>query len=502
MNMDNAANRRLGATLSMVNMIASVLLGLVYTPFVLRFLGQSEYGIYTLANSLIAYLAILDLGFGNTLVRYTARAREQGQSESSIYGMFLEFYSVIALVALVVGAILYRHMDSFFSTSFTDAEVVILQRIYLILLANTVISFPASVFSSIIRSHEKFIFANGINLIQNVSRHVINLVVLYLGFRSVAFAVISLIFTIVLAVINLWFCFHKLHVKIRFSRFSWKFYQEVFIYSFFILINIIVDQLYSSTDNVILGKLCGSAVVAVYGIGMVFQTYFTQFSTSIAGVFLPHISKLVVRPDGMKEVSKIFVQVGQLQFTILSLVLIAYIVFGQQFIYLWAGPGYEDAYYIALIIMIPSLIPLSQNIGISVLQANNKHGVRSMMYLSIAILNVIVTIPLSMYFGGIGAALGTALGNLLGQILFMNWYYYKKASLDIPGYWKTILTVLVKSVPVFALFWLINRLIPYNGWVGLIGKGAVAMIAAAPYYYLAMLDADRKKMVRSFLKLR
>lgn len=486
----------------MLNMVASIALGMVYTPFVLRFLGQSEYGIFTLANSLISYLAILDLGFGNTLVRFTARARAQGKDEKNIYGMFLQFYGVIAGVALVVGLYLYRHIDSFFTTSFADGEVVILKRIYLILLLNTVISFPASVFSSVIRSREKFIFANGLNLIQNVSRHILNLVVLYFGFRSVTLASLSLIFTIVVAVINIWFCFGKLKLRIGFGRFSGGFYREVFVYSFFILLNVIVDQLYASTDNVILGKVCGSTAVAVYGIGMIFQSYFMQFSTSIGGVFLPHISKLVVRPDGTKEISRIFVKVGRIQFTVLSLILIGYIVLGQEFIRLWAGEGYRDSYYIALVIMIPEMIPLSQNLGISVLQANNKHAVRSVMYLVIALLNVAISIPLAMRFAGFGAALGTAVGTFLGQIIFMNWYYWKKAGLDIPAYWKKILSIALRSIPVFAVFYLTDRLIPLRDWVGLITKGVVSLVIAAPYYYGVILEQEERDLIRRILRLR
>lgn len=498
----NSLNRKLGASLSMLNMFASVALGLVYTPFVLRFLGQSEYGIFTLANSLISYLSILDLGFGNTLVRYTSRARAQGKDEKNIYGMFLLFYAIISTVALVAGTFLYGHLDSFFSTSFVPDEVVILKQIYVVLLINTVISFPTSVFSSIIRSHEKFVFANGLNLIANVGRHVLNLVVLYIGFRSVSLAVLSLIFTVAVAIVNIIFCFRKLHIRIGFSKFRASFYREVFLYSFFILVDVIVSQLYNSTDNVVLGKFCGSAVVAVYGIGMVFESYFMQFSTSIAGVFLPHISKLVVQPDGKPEISRLFVKVGRIQFAVLMLVLVGYIVLGQQFIELWAGPGYQDAYYIALVIMIPDMIPLSQNLGISVLQANNKHGVRSMMYLVIAILNVAMTIPMAIWLGGFGAALCTAFCSLLGQILFMNWYYWKRAELDIPGYWKTILRLVLRAVPVFGIFWLADRLVPFGGWAGLICKGVAALAVTAPYYYAFILEPADRKMIRGALKRR
>ena len=41
----------------------------------LRLLGQSEYGLYSLVGSIVGYLSVLDMGLGDTVVRYTARNR-------------------------------------------------------------------------------------------------------------------------------------------------------------------------------------------------------------------------------------------------------------------------------------------------------------------------------------------------------------------------------------------------------------------------------------------
>lgn len=498
--MDNSFNRKYGAALSMINMAVSLLIGFFYTPLVLRFLGKSEYGIYTLANSLISYLAILDLGFGNTLVRYTARARAEGKEEKNIYGLFLIFYTLISAVALVIGSVIYFNLGTFFKSSFSGQEIIILKSVFIILLINTIIAFPTSVFSAIIRSYEKFVFINTLNLLQNVFRHVITLIILFFGYKSLSIAVIALLSTIAMAVVNIYFCFGKLKIKIGFKRFENEFYKEVFMFSFFILINIIVDQLYANTDNIILGKVCGSAAVAIYGIGVTFQTYFVQFSTAISGVFLPHITKLSVLESGKSQMSDIFIRVGRIQFQVLSFILTGFIVFGRQFIELWAGKGFHDAYYIALFVMIPALVPLSQNIGISVLQALNRHSVRSIMYFAIAILNVLLSIPLAMRYGGVGAAMGTAIGNILGQILFMNWFYFKKIGLDIPKYWHEIISISLKTVPIALIFIFANVIVSLQGWVGLIVKGVLGIILATPYYYFTVFNQYEKGLIGSTIR--
>ena len=62
-----------GAVLNYVIIGLNALVGLLYTPFMLRCLGQNEYGLYSLVASIIAYLTLLDFGFGPAVVRYTAK---------------------------------------------------------------------------------------------------------------------------------------------------------------------------------------------------------------------------------------------------------------------------------------------------------------------------------------------------------------------------------------------------------------------------------------------
>ena len=62
--------RRVGAVLSYVYIAVNMLVMLVYQPIVLRILGSSEYGLYQLTASVINYLTVMDLGFGNGIVQY------------------------------------------------------------------------------------------------------------------------------------------------------------------------------------------------------------------------------------------------------------------------------------------------------------------------------------------------------------------------------------------------------------------------------------------------
>ncbi len=115
---------KIGAALNYVIIGLNTLVGLLYTPYMLRMLGQNDYGLYSLVASVIAYLTILDFGFGNAIIRYTAkfRAERKQREQWEMFGMFLIVYSVIGLIAFAGGLALYYNVDTLFDRTMTAAD--------------------------------------------------------------------------------------------------------------------------------------------------------------------------------------------------------------------------------------------------------------------------------------------------------------------------------------------------------------------------------------------
>ena len=281
--------------------------------------------------------------------------------------------------------------------------------------------------------------------------------------------------------------------------------RAIFAFSFFVFLNILIDQLYASTDKFVLGAVCGSAAVTVYTVGVQFNSYFQQLSTAVSGVFMPQVTRMYAEGAGGAEFSPLFVRIGRLQFVLLSFVLAGFAAFGRQFIALLSGGeldshGVTQAFVIALIIMVPGVIPLSQNIGISILQAMNRHRFRSLAYLVLAVLNVLVSIPLAMRWEGVGAAIGTTLAAFAGQYAMMNWFYWKKIGLDIPGYWRTVGSVTLRTLPMALPAIAINLLLPGGGWMRLILRCVIFTVVYLPYGWFAIFDDYEKNLARGVLR--
>ncbi len=436
---------KLGVILTYINLFASNMVSILYTPFILRTLGQGEYGVYTLVWNIVNYLTVLDLGFSNAIIRYASRykAEKQKEKEASLYGTFLIVYLVIGLIAIGICALVKANFSGF-AKGLTTGEVETALQLIMIGSINIAVSFPFSVFRGIVNVSEKFTFIKVVDLIRTLLTPVTTFAVLLNGGGSVGLMWSYTWISVVVFVAYVYYSFAVLHQKISFKRCDNDVLKSISVYSGYIFLGMIVDKIYWGTDQIILSNKADARSIAVYSIGSSFPGYFISFSTAISGVLLPRITKVFSekKENATQELSEWFIKVGRLQFWVLSLVLLGFIFVGKEFICIWAGNNYESAYWIALIIMIPSLIPLSQNVGISILQAQNKLKFRSVSYVFIAIFNIFVSLALVKKYGGIGCAIGTSLGTILGSIILMNIYYKKIIHLDILGYWKNFISML------------------------------------------------------------
>ena len=503
--------RKAGALLSYVYLALTLVVGLVYTPFCLSIVGESEYGVFAVATSVVGFLTILDFGFNQTMIRYVSRnkALRDEDGERRLYGLFLTFYVAIAVITLIVGVVLAFFIEDIFAGTgrgFTAEEAYRLKIVFGILLVNLVVSFPLGVYTAILNSNEGFVVLKLVNIMNFVLSYGGMSVALLFGGRAIVLAVITTAVSLVTKGVQAVYVQKKYKVRFAFGGVDRDLVREIFGFSFFIFLNIVIDQLYDNTDKFILGIVQGSTTVTIYTVGVQFSAYFQQFSTSISGVFLPRITALTTTEKDMKKVSAIFVKIGRIQFILLGLLASGFVVYGRQFVTLWVGKDKLDAYTIALVVMLPAMIPLSQNIGISVIRALNRHRFRSLVYVVIAVLNVGLSIPLAYYFGGFGAACATGLGTVLGQIITMNWFYYAKIGLDIPKYWKEVLKITLVIVPVCVAaygvsllpFW--SRITAWGGWLSLLVQIFFYCIVFAVTGWLFIFNKYEKGLVMGLLK--
>lgn len=454
-----------GAALNYVSICLNMVVGLIYTPYMLRMLGQSEYGLYSLAASIIAYLTVLDLGFGNAIVRYTAKFRAEGKQreQEEMFGMFFILYIGIGVIAMIAGSVLSLNVENMFSRAMTDTEVSRTRIMLWLMTFNLAFTFPMSIWGSIMSAYERFVFQRIVSIIRSVLNPVVMILLLVVGYKAVAMVVVTTLFNVATLLVNWWYCKYRLTIKVRFAKFKWGFLKEVSIYSFWIFLNAIMDRIYWSTGQFVLGIYKGSVAIAVYAVAIQLESMYMMFSTAISSVFLPKVTSMVTKGSSDEEISDLFIRTGRIQYIVMAYILSAFVVFGKQFIILWAGDDYADAYYLTLMFFVPLTVPLIQNLGILILQARNQMKFRSMLYIVIALCSLGLSIYLAQIYGGYGCAFATGMALLIGQGLIMNIYYQKKQRINIKVFWWEILKMsIVPAIFIVVGLYALNHFEPSN----------------------------------------
>lgn len=500
---EESNQRKKGAVLSYVSIIANTLVQLLYTPFLIRMLGQSEYGLYSLVNSIIGYLTVLDLGFGNAIVVYTAkyRAQKKYDEEKKLHGMFFLIFCIIAVIAGILGIILYFNVDNLFGNTMTTLELKKAKIMMLILTFNLVITFIFNIYSSILNAYERFTFQKTMSILNTLLRPLLMIPFLFLGYKSITMVLIITLINVFVLISNYFYCRKKLNIRIKFSGFDKTMFNVVFGYSIWIFLGTIADKVNWNVDQFILGAISGTIAVSIYSIASQLNSLFINLSTAISGVLLPKMSKMVASNATSEELSNEFIKVGRIQYLVIFLMASGLVLFGKEFIKIWAGDGFITSYYVSLWLIVPLCIPLIQNLGLSIMQALNKYRFRTMSMFVMSFINIILSIILAKKYGPVGCAIGTALSLIIVNVILMNIYYCKEINLNIKKFWFEIFKMTVPNIIPIIIILILMKLININGLLSILIFGSIyTIIYCITSYYLSMNNYERNIVNKVLIK--
>lgn len=433
---------KIGIMLNYINLGVGNLIPIFYTPIMLALLGKNEYGLYKLSSNVTSYLSLISLGIGSAVTRYLIKAyTEKGREEEERYlGLFMIIFQIIAIIAFILGIAILMNLDVWYGNSLTQTELYRMKILVFLMTCNMTLNFSQTPYLSVVTAHEKFIFLQCINIFTTCLGPALNIIVLFLGYASIGMAMSTLAIGIICRIVYCGYVKYSMRIRARYRNLPFGSLKEILFFSFWIFIANVVGQLYNATDTVMIGAVpaLSTVGVAVFNVGNTFNNIVFSLTTGISNLLIPKANKMVFGSASNRELTDLSIKVGRLQCYIIALVVTGFIAFGRPFIYFYAGEGYSDAYWVAILLMVPNMIPLVQSMCLSIIVAQNRHRFRSLVYLGIAIVNVIGTWFLMKVMGIIGAAFMTGLALILGQGIVMNWYYHKKTGLDMIRFWKEL----------------------------------------------------------------
>lgn len=473
------------------------------TPITIKMLGQQEFGLYSLVNSVIGYLALLSLGLGSAYVRFYFRIKSEKYNlkVENLNGMYFFCYLIIAFAVIIMGTIFIVFSKQIFGSKLTEQEHLLAKILLGILTSNLAIRFIMSIFLSYLRAQEHFVAIEIANLIKVLLSPLIIIPLLLFGYGSIGLVLATTAISTIIEIGIMIYAIKICHIRFNFKIFDKKLLKEILAYSIFIAGFQILDQFNNGVDNMILGRHWGTSTISIYAVGAAVSTVIISLPGGINNVIVPEINKIVVSEE-QKEKKTLDMQIkyGRIIFILIAFVLLGFVILGFPFLEMWAGEGFGESYLIVVILVTPKLFGYSLSVSSEYIKAKNMHKERLISYAIAVGLNIILTIPLSMKYGPLGAAIGTGFTYSL-YIIFMNFYYIRVSKINLITFWKQIIKIVfiysLITIPFIILGQYINL---YNKLLfALVGVSFVCIFALVSYLFV--FNFDEKNIIKNLFKL-
>lgn len=500
--MNTQKQYKVSAILSYLTILINVCMGLAFTPALKNAFGDGFYGVYGGMGKFVGYMTIMDLGLGNAVIRYVAkyRAEKDQAGMERFLGMVMTLYVLIGAVIWIIGMVCYANLPAIYP-KYSPEEMALAKNLFLLVMGNLTLSMLLNIFPGTMTAHERFVFMRVVTVIRLAARVVLLVLLLRSDTNPFQVTLLDSCLNLVVMLCYVWYVFFRLRIRVRWGGFDPVLLKQIFSYSIFIFLNMVMQEIYWNVDATLVGILKGAKIATITLISGSIVTYFMDFSNAISGMFLPKAVQMVTKGADGEALTDLMIRVGRLQLMIIALLVVGFSLVGRQFFALWTGPETADTYYIIVLMqMLALLIPMFQNVAISITQAMNKHAFRAVVLAFISLLNIALSYVLIQWYGPVGAAVGTVFSLILGNTLISNWYYHRKIGLNIPRFFQEslrgILPALLLTMAVCALLF---TFMPQTSWMWLLARIAlIAAVYAASMYFFGMNGAE-KAMVTGVL---
>lgn len=466
-------------------------------------IGKADYGLYTLAMSVIS-LFVFDFGLGSAITRFVSRYLAEGRQDKvdNLLGLVFKLYLIGDCIVFLALTVIYLFLPSIYQ-GLTSNELESFKVVYLIATLFCVISFPFIPLNGIITSYEKFIQLKTCDLL-----HKLIIVALMTGCLLMGGGLYSLV--VVNSLAGIIIIFLKLGVLgvERISAIQWHYsdkavLRSVLSFSVWVTVIQLAQRCIFNIAPSILAAFVDSQSITVLGIAICLEGYTFSFANAINGMFLPKVSRMVA-DNNKEDILNLMTRVGRIQIYIIGAMCVGFICVGQEFVDVWLGNSFSLVYICALMIILPSFLQLPQEIGNTTIVAEGKVKFQAYAFIGMALLNLVLALPLTKYFGVIGLCVSIMIAYIFRTVV-MDYIFYKQLHINIFRFFKDTYLKITPILAIITVTVVVGRsYIPYAGWTGFIIKSIMCMlIYCMGIWYFAMNKEEKyllKTPFKKFLK--
>ncbi len=420
--MNSSKQIKLGALMSYFAIAFNMIAGLIYTPWMISQIGQSNYGLYTLATSLIT-MFVMDFGMSAAVTRFISKYRAEGnqQAVNNFLGVAYKLYLLIDAAILIALVVVSFFIDTIYS-NLSASELETFKVLYVIVGLFSVVSFPFTNLNGILTSNELFAWHKFADLFHKVFIIVAMVVALLMGYGVYALVTVNAISGLLTIAIKYVVVRKKTTVKANLKCNDKGILKEIFNFSLWTTIGSIAQRMiFNVTPSIIVAVSATGAIgSAIFGLASTIEGYVYTFATAINGMFMPRISKLVYQGKKDTELMDLMIKIGRLQCMIIGALCVGFISFGKSFIVdIWNKPDFAESFLCAVFLIIPSFFYLPLQIANTTIIVENKVKLQSFVFIIMGVINIVLSAVLSKYYGALGASISIFIAYMVRTVLMV-----------------------------------------------------------------------------------
>lgn len=431
--------RSTGIALSYVYLALNMVMGLFMSSFIIRILGDTEYGLYQTVGAFANYLVMLEFGTGTVMTRNLSVYR-QDSTEHRIRKCISTVWLItiaLSLVIFAIAAIFMINIGTIYKSTMSHEQVIYGQEIFAIIVVNLVLSFFQSTANGMLLGYENYTFSNKLKLIKLLVRTSIVACVLIKWPVAITLTVIDCLVALFGLAWTVVYSVRHYSFRISVKEFDGQILRESLPLCLALLLQTLINQANNEVDKTVLGIKMSLESVAIYSVAQYIYSVFSSITTVPISMYMPEVARNITSGKKGKELTEALIRPCRLVVICGGMIMFGFIAVGRQFISIFYGEQYLPAWIYALIIIVPMFINMTNGVLVNVLDVLKKRMVRSYILLGTTVLNIILTIFLIDRIGIIGAVIATAISVIIGQDIVMNLYYSKKIGIHITYLFKT-----------------------------------------------------------------
>ncbi|MGA1841297.1 MAG: oligosaccharide flippase family protein [bacterium] len=465
------------------------------TPFLLKTLGDSIYGLWILLTAIIGHIGVMELGIQTAVIKIVAeyQAVEDHKKVNETVMTTLIIFFVIGLLATSICWLIGAYFLHFFVSN--QANIGLAQKLILILGIDFAFILIRYVFSGMLFGLQMYHLKNFID----ISAYAISNFVIYIflskGHGILALILIKLVFDVLEMSALAAVCKKVYPFSFNPLLATKESFKKLITFAGKTFASATMVRLAYNADPIIISYFLSTTWVAIFSIPQRLLRYISEISWPITTVFLPVFSEL----DGKKDnnaIRSIYTNYTRYIVILILPILSGVFVYGIPFIRIWIGEkyAYEGRYVLYFLtgsLFFTIINPLIYRLFYGI----NRLAVVVKVPCVVCLLNIIMSVLFVQRFGISGVAFATLLSFAFQGIfyLFYTSRYFKSGLISFVR--ESLATPILNSVIYGTAMFALNNLFPANSYSSIILQG----LGCLPIYMMMVFFLSINAKERAFV---